>query len=344
MNIDRKLASVVVVDNISAIENADAIEVAHIMGWKCVVKKNTFKIGDKAVYFEIDSMLSMDDNRFDFLANLAKIRTMDNVKGYVITTKKLRGVYSQGLILPLADFPEVADKNIGDDVTAILNVRKYEPPPEGDGKHLAGDARGSFPGGVPRTDQPRVQSLDMQQFTGIKFSVETKVDGSSITMYMRNGEFGVCSRNINFKVGEGENVDNKYVSMARELNIEKRMRDAGLDNIAIQGELCGPKINGNRAKLQEFHVFVFDMFDIKQGKYIGHHERMEIVNKLGLESVPVEKIDFSIDGLTKDDLLAMADGLFNGHAREGLVFKDMNGGFNSFKAVSNKYLLKHGDE
>jgi RNA ligase (TIGR02306 family) len=334
----------VVVDSISPIENADAIEVANIMGWKCVIKKNTFKAGDKAVYFEIDSMLSMDDRRFDFLAALAKIRTMDGVKGYVITTKKLRGVYSQGLLLPLADFPEVADKNIGDDVTAVLSVRKYEPPPEGDGKHLCGDAKGSFPSFFPKTDQERCQNIDLQRFAGIKYEVTTKCDGSSFSAFMINGEFGVCSRNTNFKVGEGENVDNKYVSMARELNIEKKLRDAGLDNLAIQGELCGPKINGNRAKLQDFHVFMFDVFDIKRGAYVGHHERMEIVNKLGLESVPVEKIDFSIDGLSKNDLLAMADGLFNGHAREGLVFKDMNGGFNSFKAVSNKYLLKHGDE
>ncbi len=165
MNIDRKLASIVSVDSISSIENADAIEVANVMGWKCVIKKNTFVQGDKAVYFEIDSMLSVDDQRFNFLAPFAKIRTMDGIAGYVIVTKKLRGVYSQGLLLPISEFPEVADKNIGDDVTAILNVRKYEPPAEGDGKHLSGDPRGSFPGGVPRTDQPRCISGGTQIVT-----------------------------------------------------------------------------------------------------------------------------------------------------------------------------------
>lgn len=53
----RKLASVQYVHDITPIEGADMIEVAHVLGWQCVVKKGEFEVGDLGVYFEIDSFL-----------------------------------------------------------------------------------------------------------------------------------------------------------------------------------------------------------------------------------------------------------------------------------------------
>ena len=62
----RKLASVQEITNITPIENADAIELATVLGWNCVVKKNEVSIGEKVVYFEIDSFLPIRPE-FEFL-------------------------------------------------------------------------------------------------------------------------------------------------------------------------------------------------------------------------------------------------------------------------------------
>lgn len=115
----RALAYVVKVDDILPIVGADNIELAVVGGWKVIVKKAEFAIGEKGVYFEIDSKVPSDDERFAFLAN----------KDYRIKTMKLNkfGVYSQGLLIPLSAFPELGDLDVNTDVTDALKVVYYVP-------------------------------------------------------------------------------------------------------------------------------------------------------------------------------------------------------------------------
>lgn len=92
-NNERELAYLVKVDNITPM-NADRLECAHIGGWHCVVGKGEFKVGDPAVYFEVDSLLP-DVKPFsdmDFLRS----------KNFKIKTQKIRGEYSQGLLMPVS--------------------------------------------------------------------------------------------------------------------------------------------------------------------------------------------------------------------------------------------------
>ncbi|WP_337564108.1 hypothetical protein [Megasphaera sp.] len=63
----RKLASIQKIISLTPIPNADRIELARVLGWKCVVKKGEFKVGDKCVYIEIDSIPPSDNPVFDFL-------------------------------------------------------------------------------------------------------------------------------------------------------------------------------------------------------------------------------------------------------------------------------------
>ena len=115
----RALAYIVTVDDIMPITGADNIALAIVKGWKVIIKKEEFNIGDKGIYFEIDSKVPADDERFAFLAN----------KDYRIKTMKLNkfGVYSQGLLIPLSHFPELGDLDINTDVTDALKVIYYEP-------------------------------------------------------------------------------------------------------------------------------------------------------------------------------------------------------------------------
>lgn len=111
---ERALAHVEKIEWIRPIEGADNIELIGVLGWVCIVKKGEFNVGDMAVYIEIDSKCPETDERFAFLSNKKfKVKTMRLGKFKVI---------SQGLALPLSLFPELQDRNIGDDVTEALKI------------------------------------------------------------------------------------------------------------------------------------------------------------------------------------------------------------------------------
>lgn len=113
-NKERALAHVEKIEWIRSIERADNIELIGVLGWMCIAKKGEFKVGDTAVYIEIDSKCPETDERFAFLANKKfKVKTMKLGKFNVI---------SQGLALPITIFPELENKNIGDDVTKELKI------------------------------------------------------------------------------------------------------------------------------------------------------------------------------------------------------------------------------
>ncbi|MDR1801068.1 MAG: 2'-5' RNA ligase [Lachnospiraceae bacterium] len=152
----RNLASIQKIIDISPIEGADAIEVVSVLGWKVVTKKNEFHVGDLCVYFEIDSFLPIDE-RFEFLRSTS-YRKNDFVgrDGFRLRTIKLRGQVSQGLVLPLSYFPELKGKAIGDDVTEILKVDKWELP---EVQGSMGTTIGSFPDWASKTDEVRLQTI-----------------------------------------------------------------------------------------------------------------------------------------------------------------------------------------
>ena len=111
----RELAYVIKIDNIMPITGADNICLACANGWQVIVKKTEFNIGDKAVFFEIDSKVPADEERYAFLSK----------RGYKIKTMKLNrfGVFSQGLLMPMSEFPELGDVEVGTPLTEKLHVR-----------------------------------------------------------------------------------------------------------------------------------------------------------------------------------------------------------------------------
>lgn len=112
INNKRALAYIVTIDEIRPIPNYDRVEHARTNGWWCVTKLNELKVGDKAVYFEVDSKVPSDDERFNFLES----------KHYKIKTQKMCRVFSQGLLMPISLFPELSNMEVGTDVTDILKV------------------------------------------------------------------------------------------------------------------------------------------------------------------------------------------------------------------------------
>lgn len=353
----RKLASVVRIAKVSEIPNSDNLSVAEMdgKGWRVVISRGSLRVGDLAVYFEIDSALPPDDVRFAFL----KLRCLKEFKRgnevvlstLRIKTVKLRGVISQGLLLPLTEFPELSGSAVGDDVGLILHVGHYDevaaPYRHEHGVFVAhSESRGEFPTFIPKTDEERIQNL-VEYFATLKgrrFEVTSKDDGTSMTVYYapsfhETDPFRVCSRNHDLKPSD----QNSLWKVSRQYELESKLKSLGRE-LAFQGELVGPGINGNRDLYKEHEWHVFRIWDISRACYLEATERREICAQLGIPHVPVVDESCPVFDLydTLDKLLSYAEGqTVHGHEREGLVFKEV--GTESpitFKAVSNRYLLK----
>lgn len=336
---ERKLVTIREVAELREIPGADAIETAVVDGWAVVVKKGEFKVGDKGVYFEIDSFLPLSDPRFAFLAN--KKTTFNGVEGARLRTIKLRGQLSQGLLLTLRDFPELENTDVGADYAAILGVTKWEAPVPA---QLSGKVKGFFPTFLRKTDQERIQNMTwvFEREKDSLFEVTVKLDGSSCTIFHDRGEVGVCSRNIQLE----ETEDNLFWKVARKTGLLDALPKLGR-NIAVQGELMGPNVQGNREKLTDHQLYVFDIFDIDRQEYLPLFEReilLSVLSRYGatLKTVPLFIPPVFLGDIESiDTLLDAAEGpsLNQDIPREGLVFKRVDGKL-SFKVISNSYLLK----
>lgn len=332
---DRKLASIQKIVWVKPIENADELELVGVLGWQVVVRKEeNFKPDDLVVFLEVDSLLPDSNPEFSF---------MERSK-YRVKTMKLRGVLSQGLALPLSILLVSTDYDgwmAGDNVTELLGVKLWEPP----AKFNAGGVRGAFPFYVPKTDEIRVQSAlgVIEELQGLPYYITEKVDGTSATFSNRDGDFHVSSRNLSLKPAD----DSVFWRMARKYDLETKI--AGLGNFAIQAELLGPGIQKNRLMLKEHDVFVFNIYDIDNTRFLGYNDMMGVVIDLGLNPVKTLGLPATIFDMDLDGLLGMAEGTYEGtdNPREGIVVRPMEEQYSatlqgrlSFKVLSNTFLLK----
>lgn len=266
INDKRALAYIAVIEEIKEIPGYDRVEHARIgAGWWVIVSKNdNFNVGDKCVYFEVDSKVPSSDSRFAFLEN----------RNYKIKTLKMCKVYSQGLIMPLSAFPEFESLDVHTDVTDKLkvtyaveedNARKNFDP---DAKYKSMTARHknifkkpwarwmmrrswgrkvmffffgkkkdkplAFPTKFPfihKTDEERCENMPWVLGYERPLVVTEKLDGTSSTYILeksgRKYEFYVLSRNVRQKDEKQDcyHDHNIYWDMAFKYNIEKHLKD-----------------------------------------------------------------------------------------------------------------------
>jgi len=343
---ERKLATIRRVAAIEPIPNADKIELIHIDGWQCVAQKDTYKVNDLVCYFEVDSFLPVWDC-YEFLRKGCFRSTPHLGDGFRIKTMKMRGTLSQGLLMPIAEvLPgiDMATIEVGDDLTEVLGIKKWEAPPN---KQLSGIAKGNFPDFIRKTDQERAQNcladLKWKRDEEEWFHATIKLDGSSMTVYLKDGEFGVCSRNLDLL----EDDSNTFWKVARKLHLEEKLRAIGR-NLAIQGELMGPGVQGNREKLPDHSMYVFNVWDIDNQTYLTHTEMTmllaneEIKRMADTPGVRVVPYLFPTQPLkhTIEELLALADRKSLNHdVAEGVVFQSSTDPNVSFKVINNAFLL-----
>lgn len=338
----RKLASVQYVHHITPIEGADRIECVHVLGWQCVANKGQFQVGDHCVYIEVDSFLPICE-QFEFLRSNSYKKSEILGEGFRLKTLNFRGQISQGLVQPMSILPE-GNYELGDDVTALLGIKKWEIEERVINN---GTVVGDFPDGIPKTDELRVQSYPelIEEFKTVKgYYISTKMDGTSVTMYWKNGHFGICGRNYEY-------ADDDKCAMwkyAHENGILERITENNIPNIAIQGEFCGAGIQKNRLKLVRPEWYVFTMIDLDTHRRLPLARMKELCELLKLKMVPIEeeKEEFEYDSV--DVLLERAKGKYtSGMNKEGIVIRPIEsvysktiGGPLSMKVLNNDYLLK----
>lgn len=339
---ERSLVKIKKIDNIIPLENSDNLNVASIGGWKVVINKSeNFNTGDKVVYFEIDSFIP-EEERYKFLRKYS-FKMFEGNPGFRIRTIKLRGQISQGLIMPLSKFPEISEDTPFDtDLTELLNVKKYEII-----KNINGMPAGLFPSFIPKTDAKRIQNISekkLYEFNGKSFEITQKLDGTSLTMFRKDGKISFCSRNLELKETDKVSLSSHELVFRR---YKEKFKEWTGFNIAIQGEIIGNDIQGNREKLPIIDFYCFNVYNIDEGRYLTPDEREDVINFFNIKLVPIINKNwiFKYSDNIINDILSMADGksIISGNHREGLVFKlnmypDIN-----FKSISNKYLLKYED-
>ena len=312
----RKLCSIQRVSSIEPIEGADRIELAKVLGWQTVVKKGEFKPGDLVIYCEIDSVMP---NTFEF----------SWLKSRRIKTMRLRGCLSQGLCLPLTYLPNYVEAEEGLDVTEYLDVTQYN----SDKVISNPDAKGEWPSFLTKSGATRLQSCKTN-IVGEQGYITEKLDGTSATYYIYQGEFGVCSRNLELKA-TGTSV---YHFCANKYNLKNRLQWHG-GNVAIQGEIVGPNIQSNRYGLHEAEFYVYAAYELDTGK-----KRNDVIlgsgtGYLGIPFVPVIHIGCIPDSLY--EMCHMQSKLNPDVLAEGIVVR-LFGHNTLYKVINPEYLLKHG--
>jgi len=304
-----KLASIEIIKDISAHPNADKLEIASVLGWQCVVKKGEFHKDDKVVFIVIDTLLPSDA---PWAAFLKDSKSPD--KSIRLKTIKLRGEYSQGLVLPLSVLPQAVQTwHIGADVGGELGIKKYEKEIP---TQLAGIAVGGFPTHIIATtdEENGLSNPDLVQevLSHEEVTITQKLDGSSCTIIIRNGEiYQVCSRRLALK----ETIENGFWMAAKKLSFPSGWTGT------IQGELMGPGVQGNQLKLLCPQLFAFQ---IREDDRFLDYQAMERLCQEALGSLVVPLIQHSTTkSLSLEDLQRLADSqrLQNGDHAEGIVVR-----------------------
>lgn len=375
-DVTRKLASVQKISELRPIEGADRIEVAMMegLGWECVTKKNELKVGDLVVYFEVDSILP-EKPEYEFLRE----------RKFRIKTIKLKKQVSQGLIVPLyLAIPGGSVFSIGADVTDLLGVKKHDPQGQEESdltnnfekkckvpKFLMNMAwfrwiyfklnpplRKDWPQWIAKTDETRIQVClrTIMDHYDEEWEFTEKLDGQSGTFFtylkrkwgFKFKQYGVASRNIWLKKYDNTN----YGIVSSKHNLDQTLLSEK-QQITLQGEVCGPKIQKNKYKFEELNLFVFNI--IVGGKKLNHNEMSVFCAKWQLTPVPfvipsfIPSKDIGINKTPAEiihHMVNMSKGFSvygNKVKREGIVGRLKSNPNISLKIINPEFLLENDE-
>jgi RNA ligase (TIGR02306 family) len=329
-----KIASIEKITALNPIDGADRIEVATVLGYKTVVKKGEFAVGDYCVFHFPDCLVSENHPAHSFIKNWdGRVRTC-----------KFKKQISQGLALPVALF-NLSEIIEGEDVALQINAVKYSKPIPA---QLAGQMKGYFPSWLKKTDEPNLRSYPaaLMEFIGKECVITVKADGSSGTFAIKdNDDFHVCSRNVDLK----EDENNSFWKIAKKYKIKDGLISLGWDT-CIQGEVYGEGVQGNPLKIKGIDFAAFNLFNVSKREYYDYDQMLMICKDLGIPTV--KEVWRGVFNFSLLDLIEMANkqAYENGDYAEGIVIRPVKEAYSfvlddrlSVKLINENYALAKGE-
>jgi RNA ligase (TIGR02306 family) len=336
----RKLATIQRIKAMMPIKGADRIELAFINGWQVVTQVGQHKVGDLVVFYEIDSFLPSSDPRYASFSD--RFTNWGDKHGMRLKTIRLRKQLSQGLIMPVAAFPELTAYEHGslpiqegDDVTEVLKIEKWEPiEKESTAKGPGSSAGKRFPAFIRKTDQERIQNYGhmVEMALDEEFEATMKKDGSSLTVARIDpaspfyaDASAMVNANLKWhrkiklwfdgKMGKAVPIymvcsRNVMLPLEGESNFHLASHRAlqalrklpAGTSLAVQGEVVAPDIQDNYEKVSTVEFHMFDLFDIDTQTYVLPIARRAFATA---NKIPHAKV---VDGGKLRDIVRYKDG------------------------------------
>jgi len=360
------LAVTYVVERLEPIPNKDRIELVHLRdcGYTTVCEK-IHSVGDLVVFIKYDSIVPQNE-LFEFMRE-TKFRV--KAKSFTIRDEEdnvVDKMYSQGIVLPIKaviDFTAKRDCNDseidkefqenlweeGDDLTQLLEVKKYVPPVmTGAGSSFGVMAsKGDFPTHIiSKTDEVNLASgtRALELIQGKAVYITQKIEGSSMTIFWddERDELMVCSRNNQI----GEHETNKFWQAANKYDLRAKLKH--FPDVVIQAECYGEGIQRNHLAIEGVDLAVFNVSSKLTRERYTYEEMKRICEMLNVPMVKEVCYITNFD-MTFDQLQELSDSqrYDSGYECEGIVIrpaipfsKKFTGGEPwSFKVISREYKL-----
>lgn len=332
-----EMAEIATIKEITKMLNKDRIVCVSFNehDYEAIMSKDEAVIGKQVVYIREDSILPIKPE-FEFLrARCYK----EKLNGFLIRPmtmgKKENGeaVRSWGLVVGLDFLPKGTKAKPGLDVTDLLEIRKYEPGDDATPKKdkpfikylkrfkifrmimkIGPKPKSSFPSHViSKSDENNLKKVSDVFYKALEektpSSISVKMEGCSGTYRLEGKKLHVCTRNIGFL--KETSTSKRHWQVAKENDFLKKLLKAKKvrgHKYTIQGELCGPGIQGNIYKLDNLEFFIYKIVDETTKRTLSANEMIGFAYEFGFNTVPFLKrfVIFGNGLNTPDDLIDYA--------------------------------------
>jgi RNA ligase (TIGR02306 family) len=354
-------------------KNADTLNITQVEGSCCIFKEGAFKKGDWAVFIPVNSVVPLDHPAFEWLKDPKK----PDAKTHRVKARRLRGVFSDGFLVPVWDlraklvaevgdeevqhFERVGDTNklvamtllggvhvkLGQDCAQLLGVTKHEealPPHMNTGNE-------ADPGFMPTYNVEPWKKYKGEFVDGEEVVVTEKIHGCNSRFAFRDGRLYVASHH-SYKTEDERNL---WWAVAFQYGLVEKMQK--LDGYALYGEVYGDGIQDLKygCASGERKFVAFDLYDMKNGVFLNYDDFCRLTSEHGIPRAPClyrgpyspTLVEFHTNPVEEEGkpLLSALDGKT---LREGIVIRTAVERWNpstrrtNMKHVSQAYLLRKG--
>jgi RNA ligase (TIGR02306 family) len=362
-------------------DKAERIELIQLEenGFELVSQKDLYQIGDGAIYIQPDYCLS-NIPLFQSFIEGSYLGKNNRIRAKKFNFHRGDGIsiYSNGILLPLKEvFDFLKIPKIGEiysldtsiNLDEKLGITKYEEPENNSGHGIKGGSSMAFPEGIIRTDEENFNNLihHVEKLLPTRLIGKMKIDGSSITLWYKDGKYGIASRNLgkpltikriigrrkktlleiilfwkkpDLNIYEEVECDSDFVKYGKPY-LDKLIEycDKYKVNLVLQGELCGQGMKGSGNKNNPTAKEPTDIIFFNVCKYENQSIKLS-EEDFNLYASALElktpKVYFDKVFNTVEEIKQQCETIFKSELIEGIVLRDENHNF-SCKFMNNEY-------